>query len=273
MLPSTISSRRTRTADRGCGVASDGADPGRHRFRLTPGVPRPPGCTRQVEFQAAPGPLEAATPGGWLLDGGGPDRPHPPAAARDRPRPAARRGDGLSAPAARAVGRGVALTESTGANAILGRMEGNARADAAAPTDPPGRHHVRAELLQLSTPGRSLGVVRKARGADPGLLPAGHALGGTPAHRLYADGMYTCGLALCPARPPGDLTGAPCSALARAGTAGQVIDYENLLRGQMQEIINLMRLEGAEVHLPPVRVRPRSRLSPGWATSTGHAAG
>ena len=37
--------------------------------------------------------------------------------------------------------------------------------------------------------------------------------------------------------------------------AAQVIDYENLLRGQMQEIINLMRLEGAEVNLAPVRVR------------------
>jgi len=37
----------------------------------------------------------------------------------------------------------------------------------------------------------------------------------------------------------------------------QVIDYENLLSGQVQEIINLFRLEGAEVQLSAVRVRKR----------------
>ena len=40
-----------------------------------------------------------------------------------------------------------------------------------------------------------------------------------------------------------------------------VIDYENLLRGQVHEIVNLIRLEGAEVHLPGVRVRRVGRES------------
>lgn len=52
---------------------------------------------------------------------------------------------------------------------------------------------------------------------------------------------------------------ADLAGLAASGDAPhvQVIDYENLLSGQVQEIINLFRLEGAEVQLSAVRVRER----------------
>jgi hypothetical protein len=35
----------------------------------------------------------------------------------------------------------------------------------------------------------------------------------------------------------------------------QVVDYEGVLRGEVQEMINLMRLENADLHLPAIRVR------------------